>query len=280
MFQKCYLERVLEKFEMSESRTVSTPMLSHTKFTRDGADGVASQRVDVPYRHVIGSLLYAALATRPDLSYCTALLSRYSESPTLVHWTALKRVLQYLIGKTHYGISCVKREGIDVVACSDADYAGCLDTRKSTSGHLIQLCGTPVIWRSTKQSIVATSTCATEYLAASQICHDIVWLRGMLKELVRVELSPTPLLIDNLGAVKVIQNNQTTEKTKHLADKFSDIKDCHEQKVVRVQYVPTDKQLADVFTKSLPQDKLHNMLCHVGLVQITVLVILAFAQVD
>lgn len=199
--------------------------------------------------------MYAALATRPDLAFSVAVLSRFCENPTLVHWNALKRILRYVVDNIDLGIVCVKRDQIDIVAYSDSDLAGDVDSRKTTSGHLILLSGTPVIWRSTKQSVVATSTCEAEFVAASQLVKDIIWLRNILFELVQFQPPSNPLHIDNLGTIKLIQNNQSNSKTKHLDIKLHHVRDAHDKKIIKVLPVSTEDQLADVFTKALPQDK-------------------------
>lgn len=138
--QRDYIEKVLEKFEMCNSRSVSTPLTTNVHTTLAAAE--SDTTVEAPYRQLIGSLLYASLLTRPDITHAVSLLSRFCESPKLAHWTNLKRILRYLRDKTNMGLRCQKQQVLEIVAYSDADHGGCTETRRSTSEHLILLCAT------------------------------------------------------------------------------------------------------------------------------------------
>jgi len=255
---------------MQEANDVTTPMISSLKLSKEGSGGVKSERVDVPYRQVIGSLLYASLATRSDITFSVGLLSRFCESPRLVHWVALKRILRYCRTTASMGIQVTRNQNLDIQAYSDADLAGCADSRKSTSGTAIFLNGGPVKWRSTKQTIVATSTCEAEFVAAAPATRDIIWLKGFLNEL-HFSFDAIPLHVDNLGTVKLINNNQSYASTKHLDIKLHFVRDYQEKKLISVKSIASESNLADTLTKPLPDPRFSKMLSKWSLVVLSVM---------
>lgn len=133
----------------------------------------------------------------------------------------------------------------NLIAYSDSDYAGDIDTIKSTSGSIVLLNGGPITWRSKKQTTVATSTVNAEFNAASTACSDIIWCRQFLREL-GLELAPTKFLLDNQGAIKSIRNNQCHTKIKHIDVSLYFIREAEQEKQIEVNYIPTDSQPADL----------------------------------
>ena len=147
---------------------------------------------------------------------------------------------------------------MELIGYSDADHAGCLDTRRSTTGFVMLLCGTPIIWRSTKQTITADSTCVAEYVAASTAAKELVWARSFLGEL-GIKLNASTLYVDNQGAISLIKNFQVNAKTKHLDIKLHMVRDYISEKQISVEYISTDKNLADLFTKALPKERFQRL---------------------
>jgi hypothetical protein len=131
---------------------------------------------DFPYHGVIGSLMYLMVGTRPDLAVAVSELSRYLEKPSPQHVIAAKRVLRYLVGTKDYKMTFDGNLPLQPTAYADADYANDLETRRSTSGYLIQSCGGSIIWKSKSQPVVALSTTKAEYYAASFCCQEICWV--------------------------------------------------------------------------------------------------------
>ncbi|KAG5861074.1 hypothetical protein JTB14_011699 [Gonioctena quinquepunctata] len=150
--QRTYIEKVLKEFSMSECKGVSTPM--STGFTIDLSK---NDTIDVPYRKLIGSLMYLACTSRPDIMYAVSYLSRFLDKPYQDLWTAGKRILRYLKNTIETGLFYKQGEG-SLEAFSDADWAGDKSDRKSTSGSIILYVGNPMNWFSKKQSCVALST--------------------------------------------------------------------------------------------------------------------------
>ena len=117
--------------------------------------------------------MYLSISTRPDISYAVGNLAKFSSKPAKIHWMALKHMLRYLKGTMHYGISYKREESNNCVGFSDADWAGNINDRKSTSGYLSQISGGAVSWRNKKQERVALSTAEAEYMALASAAQEL-----------------------------------------------------------------------------------------------------------
>lgn len=241
------------------------------KLNANGAlDNQDHKTIIVPYREAIGSLLYVSQGTRPDIAYAVNFLSRFCEQPKLAHWNAVKRIIRYLKLEPQLGIiysSSIKSKN-KLIAFSDSDFGGDLDTRHSTSGYMLMLNHGPVIWKSSKQKTIASSTTEAEFVAASVSCREIIWARQLLKELRRDQIDPTPLLIDNQGAICLIKNNQLNNKTKHIQIKYLLILEAQSNCEVLVEYINTNQQKADMLTKALPRNQLKTLIVAAGMIAI------------
>ncbi|KAK9687962.1 hypothetical protein QE152_g35890 [Popillia japonica] len=205
----------------------------------------------VPYREVIGSLLYLATISRPDISFAVNYLSRFNSKPMESNWKMVKRVFAYLKGTINYGIRFSGAS--DLVAYTDSDYAGDIHTGHSTSGVLVMR-GGPVVWYAQKQRLVATSTAEAEYRAAVSTIDDICWIRRLGRELEILKSDePATLYIDNQSAIHMLKNThegKITKGKKHIDIPRKFIQE-HVGKTVKVQHVKSSDQLADIFTKAL-----------------------------
>lgn len=220
--QTAYIKTILEKFGMVNCNAVQTPMESGVQLIKNLENEQPGQIANVPYRQIVGSLMYLAVGTRPDLSYVVSVLNKFLEQPSSTHWTAAKRVLKYLKGTLNVGITyngnC--NQSNELIAFSDSDYASCPDTRKSTSGIVLMLNSGPVIWSSRKQSIVATSTTDAEYVAICEAAKEVVWTRRLLNELGIQQEQATVLYCDNMAAQLLAKNPVYHRRTKHVDVKF------------------------------------------------------------
>lgn len=255
--QTRYIKDMLSKYRMDDSKSLSLPMDPSVKLSKIGNHNVISEPINAPYRHLVGSLLYAALSTRIDISYPLNVLSRFSNAPTKTHWIMLKNILRYLKSREDYGLVNLKSTKTILECYTDSDSAGCIDTRRSTSSFIILLNKTPTIWKSTRQT-VATSTCEAEFIAASSVCKELLWVRNILLEL-GISLPPIPVRIDNQGTIKLIKNNQAHNKTKHLDIKLHFIRDVN-GKDIELVYVSTEENVSDVLTKPLPARRLNELI--------------------
>jgi len=180
--QSGYAGKVLERCGLASCNASTTPMESRLKLSKSSTE----EKVNATeYRRVIGALRYL-LHTRPDLAFSVGYLSRFMEDPREDHLTGVKRVLRYVAGTQGYGLHYTRQEEEKpkLVGFSDADLAGDVDTRKSTSGIIYFLAGNPITWQSSKQKVVALSSCESEYIAASAAACQGVWLARLLADMI------------------------------------------------------------------------------------------------
>lgn len=243
LIQTAYAKAILEKFGMTSCNSVATPADTSTTLN------INEDPKNVPYRQLIGSLMYLAVVTRPDLAYTVTTLSKFLNSPTNEHWNAGKRVLRYLAGTTDVGITYGHNRSTELIAYSDVDWANCVNTRRSTSGVVLLLNGGPVTWFSCKQGIIATSTTDAEYVAAQDAGKEIVWIRRLLKEIGCNQNRPITLYCDNAAAEKLISHPMFHRRTKHIDVKCHYTRELVENRTIDVKHESSNKQLADIFTK-------------------------------
>ena len=161
--QTKYIHEMLKKFQMDDSKPVGTPMVTGCKLSKfDDSEDVEQTM----YKSMIGSLLYAT-TTRPDIIHSVCQVGRFQASPKASHLLAVKRIFRYLKGTTEYGLWYPKGKQLDLCAFTDADWAGCIDDRKSTSGAAFFLGGCLVSWSSKKQSKMSLSTAKAKYIVAA-----------------------------------------------------------------------------------------------------------------
>lgn len=255
--QAHYVRRLLEKFNLADCNAVATPLDKAHMYDDDREDAMLSD--SVPYREAVGSLLYLATGTRPDISFAVSVVSQVLDKPTKRHWEMVKRILRYLKGTAELGI--VYRNGLDpgvLTAYSDADYAGDTKTRRSTSGFCCKYMGGPVSWSSRRQKSVALSTTEAEYIAASEAAKDVVWLTRLFNEISTLTAVPV-LLIDNMSAVKLVQNPVFHRKSKHIDVRYHFVREKHEEGRLMVSHICGEDQLADVLTKPLAKDRFQRL---------------------
>lgn len=261
--QRRYIETVLERFGMEDCNPANTPMDVNTKYSRKMSGNDEKNEI-FPYREAIGSLLFAAQVTRPDIIFSVILLSRYCEEPKWAHWIATKRIMRYLKGtidhKLTYGPSRT-----DIIGYSDADYGGDIDDRKSTSGYVFVKNGTALCWQSKKQKVVAQSTTEAEFISLSFATKEAIWLHALCNEITGKPNLPYQIYCDNKGAIDLARNNNHSEQTKHVDIKFKLVHDEIVNNRMLLTHVSTEKMLADVLTKSLSKEKHQNCINGFGL---------------
>ena len=209
----------------------------------------------------IGCLIYAATATRPDLSAAVNALSQFMSDPSLDHWTRVKRVLRYVKGTIDYGIEFNAQESnkIEVIGYSDADWAVDIVSRKSTSGYVFKLAGAAVSWQSRRQRTVALTSTEAEYLALSSAAQETMWLRKLLSNLGYEQNEPTVLYEDNQGAIALAKNPTNHARTKHIDIRHHYIRQEVSAKNTEVAYCSNGDMVADVLTKGLSKEKFQTL---------------------
>ncbi|CAH9086016.1 unnamed protein product [Cuscuta europaea] len=245
--QHKYIRDLLSRTHMQDASPVPTPLSPDAPLSL--SDG-SSPHDATEYRSVIGALQYLSF-TRPDISFVVNKLSQYMHRPTTRHWEAIKRVLRYLKGTPHFGIFISAHTPLTLHAYADADWAGDIDTRHSTSAYVVFLGRNPISWSSKKQSTVARSSTEAEYRAIASASAELTWLRNLLHEL-RITLKQSPTIFcDNISATYVCVNPVLHSRMKHVAIDFHFVREQIAQGLLRVSHVHTKDQLADSLTKPL-----------------------------
>lgn len=245
MHQEKYALEVIERFGMSDCKSVATP-LDNSIYSDESAD---DSNQEYPYRQLIGALMFLTVCTRFDIAFAVGYLSRYLDKYTRKHWNAALRVLRYLKGTSNYGIKFGGNTVLEFQAFSDSDFAGDPETRRSTSGEIFKRYGGAILWGSSRQPHCVLSSCEAELLAACAACKSALWLKQLLLEL---NHPVTPVLyVDNQSSIKLLTNGQFHKRTKHIDVKYHFVKEHLEQGDLEVKYIPTDQQEADIFTKPL-----------------------------
>ena len=258
--QSEYCGKVLERFGMANSKPQDTPMATRNaqKDENKNMRAKEEEKRDItpcfPYREAIGSLLYLANLTRPDISYAVNFLSRKQISPTNEDWTMVKRVFRYLNGTRELGLVYEsKTEKLDGFA--DASFGDCPVTRKSTMGVIVKLFGDLVYWTSKRQGIIANSTCEAEYVALNQATLELIAMNSFIRRAVGKTFTPFTLHGDNTASIQCTAKSGSP-KLKHLTDiKLHYILDCVTKGLVKLRWVPSGEQEADFLTKALPRVK-------------------------
>lgn len=247
--QPDYTGQIVEKFHMASCSPKPVPAVPGAHLTKP-VDG-SSVDTAFPYREAVGSLLYLALVSRPDISFAVGQVARFVSSHNSSHVKAVRQIISYLRGTLSHGISFTGVISGPPVGFTDADYAGCIDTRKSTTGSVFLYRGGPIAWCSRRQSSVAQSTAEAEYIAASETTKEAVWIRRILPELQQRLGGPTIIKCDNHAAIILASHPDQRQKTKHIDVRYHFIRSQQEAGEISIQYVNTDNQLADILTKAL-----------------------------
>lgn len=262
MHQTAYAKKVLRKFRMDECNPVSIPSDPNQTLSKFCDSEVSN----FPYRQLIGSLMYLSIATRPDISYAIGNVSRYMENPTVVHERALKRILKYVAGTVSHGIQFNKNGNHRLIGFSDADYAGNVDTRKSTSGFVFLYNNSIISWCSSLQQCVSVSTTESEYVAASEAVKELVWLKRLFGELLPGSDNDVSFFMDNEGAIRLTKNPEFHKRTKHIDVRYHFIRENYEKGYFDLHHVSTNEMMADLFTKALPRVRFEYLRTSIGII--------------
>ncbi|GJZ20718.1 putative ribonuclease H-like domain-containing protein, partial [Tanacetum coccineum] len=242
--QDKYVAEILKKFDLVNVKAAITPMETKLPLTKDEE----AFDVDVHlYRSMIGSLMYLT-ASRPDIMYAVCVCSRFQVTPKTSHLNAVKRIFKYLKGKPNLGLWYPRESPFDLEAFSDSDYGGSNLDRKSTTGGCQFLGQRLISWQCKKQTIVATSTTEAEYVAAANCCGQVLWVQNQLLDY-GFNFMNTKIHIDNESTICIVKNPVYHSKTKHIEIRHHFIRDCYEKKLISVEKIHTDLNVADLLTK-------------------------------
>ncbi|OWZ06002.1 LOW QUALITY PROTEIN: polyprotein [Phytophthora megakarya] len=253
--QARYIGDVAERFGQRDAKRVDNPCAYNLKVSKTQSPGTDAERAEMrskPYRSLIGRLLYITTCTRPDVAYVVTQLSRFLDNPGLEHWRAAIPVLRYLKTKREFGIVYDRGSGgIKAEAYTDAGWGSNIDDRRSVSGVLVMIGNAPVVFKSKFQRTVALSSAEAEYMALSLCTQEVLWGRAMLKDMGHEHPEGTQVWEDNQGANALVSNARYDARTKHVDIRHHFIRENVEDGTVKIGYIDTKHQLADMLTKAL-----------------------------
>ena len=257
-------KNTLKKYNMEEAKPIKTPVNVSSKLLKASED---SELFDQTlYQSAVGSLLYLSARTRPDIAFAVNNVAGFCSQPTKTHWTAVKRIFRYLRGTTHLGLLYSKGDEDTLIGFSDSDWGGDSNDYKSTSGYIFQIGGTAVSWKSKKQLCVALSTAEAEYMALASTAQEAIWLRELNSVLKNEPAQPVTVFEDNQAAICMSKNPQYHGKSKHINIKFHFIREQVANKMIQLEYCPTEDMLADLLTKGITHEKFERLRMMCGMV--------------
>ncbi|GJY78188.1 retrovirus-related pol polyprotein from transposon RE1 [Tanacetum coccineum] len=259
--QAKYATDVLTRAALLDSKPVSTPLAANEVFVTGGSL-FANPTL---YRSLVGALQYLTI-TRPDLSYAVNQASQFLHAPTDAHFQSVKRILRYVKGTITYGLIFRRPHSNSILGYSDADWARCIETRRSTYGYSIFLGGNLVSWSAKKQPTVSRSSCESEYRAMANTAAEIIWITHLLRELHALPPDRPTLLCDNKSALFMSQNPVSHKRAKHIDLDYHFVRELVASGKLYTKFIPTKLQVADIFTKSLsrPQFEYFRSLLRLG----------------
>ena len=197
----------------------------------------------------MGSLIYLANATRPDISYSVNLLARKMQNPSIQDWQDTKRIFRYLQGTKEMKLVYQKKKS-ELHGFSDASYAEDKEDRKSKSGHVFMMNGGAVSWKSAKQPIVSLSRMEAEYIALTSATKEGIWLKKFEEE-IQMPKKTLTIFEDNQSTIKTATHKIHNDRSKHIDVRYHFIRECVEEEKIKIEYCPTSEMTADILTKSL-----------------------------
>ena len=241
-----YVLDLLKETGMLGAKPANIPMDHKVQLFEEGSKPVDSKS----YRSLVGKLLYVTV-TRPDIALAVSKVSQFMDKPTEVHWNAAIMILRYLKSSPGKGLLFRKGGTLEIVAYSDADYAGSVVDRKSTTGFSVFLGDNLISWRSKKQNVVSRSSAESEYRAMAQTAAELMWVRTVLHDLQVKVSSPMTMMCDNKAATYIANNPVFHERTKHIEVDCHYVRDMIQAGHITTKYLKSEDQVADMFTKPL-----------------------------
>jgi len=262
--QAKYLKDMLKRYGMEDCAPMSTPMSTNCKLSKNDD----SPLVDAThYRSIIGALLYLT-ATRPDIMQAIGMVERFQSAPKQSRLLAIKRILRYLKGTPDFGLWYLKSSTLTVAAYTDADWAGSVDDRKSTSGNAFFLGDCLVSWLSKKQTSISLSTAEAKYIAVANYCTQILWMKEALKDVNIGTNQPITMYCDNTSAISLGKNPVMHSKTKHIPIKYHFLREQVADQNIILEYINTKEKIVDIFTKALPREAFEHLHQKMGVISL------------
>ena len=269
MDQSFYTKNILKKYFPEGLNPTETPMVSTTVLSiadSPTTDEEKEEMLKFPYRQAVGSLLWLAGGTRPDISYAVSQVAKFSSNPGIKHWKAIVKIFRYLQGTINLGIqfslSTVLNKDVNGVITGyvDSDHGRCVDTRRSVTGYLFIMSNGPISWQSKQQTSVALSSMEAEYMALSAATQEAIWLRMILTDFDNNFNDSIVIYEDNQSCIDYSNNPVQFKRTKHIDQRYHFVKDQVLLRTILIKKIPTKDNLADVFTKPLEVSQFHYLI--------------------
>jgi hypothetical protein len=279
--QRRYIKKKLEQFKLTNVNPSRIPGDKNLRMVQEAKEAVPEEDRNPSYREIVGSVLYASIGTRPDIAHAVHEVSKFNNNPSSLHYKAATRILKYLSGTVDTHILTYKASGhtlskfvvdgqvifapvLHVSVFCDADWAGDHTDRKSTSGYLVRINNNTVSWSAKKQNTISLSSAEAEYMAIASAAQEAIWTRQFLTELFHLTLDTHNLysctiLTDNTSAAQIAKHDVSHDRTKHIDIRYHFIRDYLQDGWFDLRWVPTDDQLADIFTKVLPINRFESL---------------------
>ncbi|CAI7923294.1 unnamed protein product [Closterium sp. NIES-54] len=246
------VHQVLQRFGFQFSSPQPTPLSTGNLLSAPPSDDFVEP--SGPYPELVGCLMYLMACTRPELAYPLSLLARYvaPDRHRKVHWDAAKRVLRYLCSTSGMWLVLGGRGLVVLIGHADASWVDDSATQRSSQGYTFSLCSGSVSWRSTRSSSVLSSSCEAEIYAGAMAAQELRWLTYLLTDLGEQPRSPPVLYVDNKAMIALCQEHRLEHRTKHIALRYFLARELQQRGQLRLAYVATRANTADIFTKALP----------------------------
>lgn len=258
--QRKYVLDLLTEVGLLECKPVDTPILQNHRLG-EYLDQVPADKGR--YQRLVGKLIYLS-HTRPDIAYAVSVVSQFMQNPSEDHMGAVIRILRYLKSSPGKGLMFTKNAHLNIEGYTDADWAGNILDRKSTSGYFTFVGGNLVTWRSKKQKVVALSSAEAEFRGMAKGLCELLWLRGLLTEVGFPPDSTMNLFCDNKAAIDISHNPIQHDRTKHVEIDRHFIKQNLEEKIIQFPFVKSEDQLADILTKAVSSRNFNDSLDKLG----------------
>src|SRR5579859_6527020 len=250
--QPRYARTVLNRYGMQDNKPASSPLPTGARLIKVATTDVLTDQKE--YQSIVGSLMYAMLATRPDLAQCIQQISQFSQTPTRTHEKAAKHALRYFNGTVDEGITYNGNLGMRLNFWSDANWGG-EEGRESVPGFVATMAGGAVTYSSKKQGSVALSTTESEYMALLHTLKEQIWLLRFLSELSYDISNQNIIYCDNQSAIALAHNPEHHARTKHIDIQYHFVRNCVEDGTTQLEYCPTEDMVADGLTKTLGPER-------------------------
>ena len=262
-----HIDKLVSTYRLTDARVADTPITKDLPLTKDNGSPPIDP-LKVPYRQLVGSLLYISMTTRPDIAYAVSILSRFMSCPTDFHWKTAKRVVCYLKGTRDYGLvfgNSLNKCTLDMESYVDASHADDLDLGLSTYGYAFILNGATVGWTSRKEAHVAQSTSEAEIVALSLAVTEGMWFQKLLHDCdLPIHIT---MWVDNANALSTAKRDgkRYPNRTKYIRIHTMRVLEQRDfDNTMSFEYVPTATQRADIFTKPLDRVKFEQLRTALG----------------